>query len=151
MDTKNMSKEQKKELNKKTMMGPVENKDMALHIIDQMAKGFYALAALQALGGFVLMLLYSTGIGLFLSYLFGAAIIAGLAYWMKTSNSRIAAIILCILGVLSVLGSLVSIASGVGIAGLALSVLSLWFAVRGYMATSFIAKKSAPSTPSTNA
>lgn len=152
MDTKNMSKEQKKELNKKTMMGPVESKDMALHIVDQMAKAFYALAALQIIGGLTLTFLYSAGIGLFLSYLFGAAIIAGIAYWLKSSNSRIAAIILCVLGVLSILGSLGSLSTGAyGAGSLAISVLTMWFAVRAYMATSFLAKQAMPSAPSKNA
>lgn len=135
-----MSKEQRKELNKKVMKGPIENKELALHIVKETAKGFYALAGLQVLGAILLVAIGADGYSLGTAIL-GAAILALIAFWMQKSNSRIAAIILLILGVLSVLGSISLIASGAsGLGGIIISVFMLWFGVRATQATGYLAK-----------
>lgn len=144
-----MTKEQRKELNKKVWTGPIENKELATYIVKETTKGFYVIAGLQIVGGIILGLIAGAEalIATIIGAVIGAAIIAGLAYWLQAKNSKIAAIILVILGVLSVIGSLGSIASGAaGVGSIAISVLTLWFAARAFQATSFLSKNAAKHT-----
>lgn len=124
--SKEADKKKKREMNKKVWWGPIENKELAEHIVNETAKGFYILAGLQAI----------IGILLFPGYILNAILLALIAYWMHKTKSRVAAIILLILSVLSVIGTLMAMVGEViGGTNIILAILFLWLSIRATQAT----------------
>lgn len=134
-----MSKEKRKEFNKKLWWGPVESKELAEFMVKEVAKGFYVVAVIQAVVG---LILFWPGL------IVEAVIMAAVAYWLQKSKSKIPAIILLVLSALAVIGTAMSISgSAIGGTNIFLAVLLLWFSIRAFQATSKLGESSSPSTP----
>lgn len=125
-------------MNKKILKGPIESKALALHVIKSAAMFFYAIAGLEVLVAIIASALdvaeYSVG-----GAIFGAAILALLAYWLQKSNSKVAAVILLILSILGIIGGIATIAAG-GIINLAFAVIAAWLSARAMNAAGYLAK-----------
>jgi hypothetical protein len=109
--------------NKGGMFAKIENREDALKTIKDVSAGFFVVAAIQGALSFV--------IGM--SILFDAALYAGVGFWLRKTNSRVAAVILL---VVSWVGAGVTVANkaGANLGGgnnIFLAVILAWASIRG--------------------
>ncbi|MCH8049144.1 hypothetical protein IH979_00290 [Patescibacteria group bacterium] len=126
-DPKKTAKAKRKEMMKKFWFAKIYSKEQALFVTKEAAKGFYVLAAIQAV------------VGWFVSgplALVDAALFAFFAFLMARFQSRLAAVILLVLSFLALLSTILNIAlnSGGG-TNFILAALLLWLSIRAVQAT----------------
>lgn len=127
------TREEKKKYNKKILWGKIKSPEMALLVAKETAKGFYLLAALQAVIGLILSLYNEFGLGLIVD----GVIFAVLAWLMQKFMSRLAAGVLLIISFLALFSTFLNLIgqnTGGG-SNFVLAAIIFYLAVRSVQAT----------------
>lgn len=131
-----------------SMFGKIETEEQALQVIREASKGFFWLAGMQAV---LALLIYPAAV-------LDAALYAILGYWLRKSNSKVAALLLLLIA-LGALGVTVmnrlGVGEGMGGRNIFLAVIVFWVSVRAVQATfkisSFGEADAGAGRPATNA
>ncbi len=127
-----LSREERRQLNKQVLWGPIQQEKLANFTVNEVAKAFYLLAVLKVVFG----ILFAW------PYILEGIVIAVVAFVLQKTKSRIAAGVLILIGALSIASTLMSIVTqnGGGV-NLVIAILITWFSIRALQATMFLASK----------
>jgi hypothetical protein len=125
-----------------SMWGRIETEDQALQVIREASKGFFVIAGLQALFG---VLIYPPAV-------LDAVVYGVLGFWLRKTNSRIAAVLLLVVTAGALCVTVVNrLGGGFGGRNIFLAAMFCWVGIRVVQAAFKVSGGARPSAGSTPA